>query len=508
MSRSRLTLVALLLGLFAGTLSFWFDQTGWIGGEVRGLDRPVSGALVRWQASSVATQSDSGGKFHLPAHPNGRKITAAKDGYFIGSTRVDQMPLTLTLTPLPAMDHADYRWVDPEPVPDQPHNCGHCHQEIYQEWKQSGHSRSITGRHFRNLYEGNDSQGRSGVGWGLLTQYDAGAGVCFSCHAPSLPDHAPATLDWDHPSSPVALQGVHCDYCHKIAGAGRENVGLAHGRFNLHLLRPASDPSGEVPRQLFLGPLDDVDRGEDAYSPLYRNSLYCASCHEGVVFGVHVYSTWSEWLESPARRGGQECQDCHMKPTGRMSNFAPGRGGLTRNPLSLGNHRFFAGSQAEMLASCLKLSVNWERTGTVRQATLRLEVTGVGHRVPTGFPDRQLLLVVEGFDRRGGTVLLQDGPTLPPLAGPELAGRPGRLYAKVLHDFQGRSPAPFWRAEPELSDNRLSPGKPEEVRFAFSEELSRLRVRVLYRRFWQEQITAKGWGDRDVMVLENEYVVP
>ena len=43
-----------------------------------------------------------------------------------------------------------------------------------------------------------------------------------------------------------------------------------------------------------------------------------ASGHEGVVFGVHVYSTYSEWLDSPARKQGRHCQDCHMKPTGTM----------------------------------------------------------------------------------------------------------------------------------------------------------------------------------------------
>ena len=31
-----------------------------------------------------------------------------------------------------------------------------------------------------------------------------------------------------------------------------------------------------------------VDRGEDVYSPLYSQSRYCAACHEGTVFGVHV----------------------------------------------------------------------------------------------------------------------------------------------------------------------------------------------------------------------------
>ena len=31
---------------------------------------------------------------------------------------------------------------------------------------------------------------------------------------------------------------------------------------------------------------------------------------------------------------------------------------------------------------------------------------------------------------------------------------------------------------------------------------ARLRVRVLYRRFWQEVARVKGWPDRDLVVLE------
>src|SRR5205085_2029162 len=133
---------------------------------------------------------------------------------------------------------------------------------------------------------------------------------------------------------------------------------------------------------LFFGSLDDVDRGEDAFSPLYRQSRYCASCHEGIVFGVHVYSTYSEWLESPARKQGQQCQTCHMTPTGRLSNLAPGKGGMTRDPHTLANHRFFDGSQEEMLRRCLKVTVSLTPTADSLRARVLLKVEGAGHRVP------------------------------------------------------------------------------------------------------------------------------
>ena len=57
-----------------------------------------------------------------------------------------------------------------------------------------------------------------------------------------------------------------------------------------------------------------------------------------------------------AKKRGQHCQDCHMKPTGKMTNMAPGHGGVERDPMTLANHRFFDGSREDMLRRCLQLS--------------------------------------------------------------------------------------------------------------------------------------------------------
>src|SRR5947208_2721974 len=119
-----------------------------------------------------------------------------------------------------------------------PAAVGNCDAAIYREWLAGGHSRSATGRHFRNLYEGTDWDGGAGISWGLLTQYPDGAGVCTSCHAPAVADSDPALLDLRRLRG-VAAAGVHCDYCHKIAGVGDGTLGLTHGRYNLLLLRPA-----------------------------------------------------------------------------------------------------------------------------------------------------------------------------------------------------------------------------------------------------------------------------
>jgi hypothetical protein len=499
--------LGLLLALLAGLLALSALRPGPtaptppppIRGRVTDAHGPLAEVRVRWKATALATQTDAAGRFRLPARPGGR-VTAWKDGFLIAGARPGGSPLDLRLTPLPAEDNETYEWVDPAPDPAGAHNCANCHAEIYREWSASAHGRSATGRHFRNLYDGTDWHGRPGVGWGLVPEHPDGIAVCASCHAPALPDGDPALFDLRKLGG-VAAKGVHCDYCHKVAGLGDGTVGLTHGRYNLRLLRPSEG-------QLFFGPLDDVDRGEDAYAPLYRDSRYCASCHEGVVFGVHVYSTYSEWLDSPARKAGQQCQDCHMAPTGRMTNIAPGHGGVERDPATLGNHRFFRGGQARMLRDGVKVSAELRRGPDGTAAAVRVRADGAGHRVPTGFIDRHLVLVVEGLTADGQALPARSGPTLPPAAGTELAGRSGRLYAKLLRDPDGKGPVPFWRAGAEPVDTRLTPGREDRADFLFPAAVVRLRTRVLYRRFWPEVGRSKGWPDRDFTVWERTFDLP
>jgi hypothetical protein len=470
----------------------------WLG-SVNDATQPVAGVCVRFMGTAVAVQTGPDGSFRLPSRPaDASRITAAKEGYFIAGASADASPLALSLTPLPRQDSEEYRWVDPAPGPDA-HNCGNCHEQIYREWSTSAHARSATGKHFLNLYDGSDWNGSANVGWSLLGQHADGSAVCNSCHVPTMPIDPDAYLDVRKVRG-VAAQGVHCDYCHKIQAVEDGPLGQTHGRFNLRLLRPAEG-------QIFFGPLDDVDRGDDSFSRLYRDSRYCASCHEGTVFGVAVYTTYSEWLASPARRAGKQCQTCHMAPTGTMTNFAVGHGGIERDPMTLANHRFFAGGPEQMLREALSLRAEAHRQGDSVRAIVELRADGAGHRLPTGFIDRHLLLVVEAADVDGKPIPLSEGPVLPAVAGTTLAGKPGKLYAKLLKDFDGQSPAPFWKADPDAVDTRLTPGEPDRIAFVFPESTARLRLRVLYRRFWQQVAEQKRWPDNEFTVVERELAI-
>ena len=75
--------------------------------------------------------------------------------------------------------------------------------------------------------------------------------------------------------------------------------------------------------QFFAGPFDDVAPGEDTYTPIQKESAYCAPCHFGKFWEVEIYNSYGEWLDSPYSdpETGQTCQDCHMPP-GLNDRFA------------------------------------------------------------------------------------------------------------------------------------------------------------------------------------------
>ena len=419
MSRAALLLLPLLLG------ALLLRPAARRSGCVRSAGRPLPGASVRYKGTPFRAFADADGLFSLPLRPG--RLTASAPGHLIAGPSLD-------LRPLPAEDDPAYRWVDPAPDPADDQRCANCHGAIHREWAGSAHSRSSSGARFREIYSR------------LLRQKPDGAGVCSSCHAPALGDDDPAVFDLRRAAGFQA--GIHCDYCHKVAGLHQGEIGLSHGKHLLKLLRPGAG------RQLFFGPLDDVDRGEDAHSPLFRDSRYCAACHEGTVFGTAVYTTYSEWRASPAARQGKQCQDCHMKPTGRLGNLAPGRGGIARDPLTLGNHSFWDGSQAGMLRRSLRLRGRIEQG----EAVVRVTAQDAGHRVPTGWIEREVELDVQGFDVAG-----------------RLLGKGGRVYGRAAS-------GPFWDM-PDIVDTRLLPGVPDERRFAFGPGLARVRARLRHRRY-------------------------
>jgi hypothetical protein len=197
-----------------------------------------------------------------------------------------------------------------------------------------------------------------------------------------------------------------------------------------------------------------------------------------------------------------------------MNNIAPGHGGIQRDPHSLANHRMPGGDLA-MLRSCLRLHVKIWREKNQLTVSVETLATNVGHRVPTGFIDRQILLVVETLNKAGAEIVCRDGPKLPVGAGlgdfanGNYAGMAGRFFARQLEGDDGQKPVPFWRPNREVADTRLSPDQADQAHWVFpAEGLHHVRVRLLYRRFYKAIADSKGWPENDTVVVDKTLAIP
>lgn len=472
-----------------------------LAGRVVSEGRAIPGARVRWKGEPTHVVTDSQGRFRLPLENRQSTgdetlatVTAAMPGYIIAGVpwTDDVDDVQIELQPIPNEDDASYSWVDPAPDPMSPLNCGNCHREIYEQWVRGGHAQSATNSRFLDLYAGTAAGADVPHGWSLIEEYPEGAGVCNACHAPAASIDELGIADIRSIDG-VARAGVHCDYCHKVQSVSLEALGLTHGRFGTSLLRPRHE-------QLFFGPLDDVDRGDDSYLPMQSESQFCAVCHEGVVFGVPVYTTYSEWLLSPAAAAGVSCQGCHMKPNGRMTNIARHAGGIERDPSTLSSHELLQGGRNQLLRDAIDVVASCADEDGRRRLSVSIVAHDVGHRIPTGFVDRHLILAVDVRDNHGHSVDA-DGEQLSSAAG-DLAGRPGVLFAKRLSDDEGLSPVPFWRAGTSIDDNRLEPDVPSVHDWQLPAIAESVRIRVIYRRFWHETTLEKSWPDDSIIVYD------
>ncbi len=508
--RSHISLVLVVVGLVA--VSWLGRDTAAVTGRVvfdkTGL--PVAGARVGARGSNERVQTGADGRFRLrSAAPSSSRIVASKPGHFIAG-----MPhvggVRVRLKKYPTEQSPDYEWLDPGPDPAGAENCANCHAEIYRQWSASSHARSAVNRHFLDVFYGTDWTGRPNVGWNFSRDHPEARAVCVACHVPTIAADS-SIADDPARATGVVREGIHCDLCHKIAGADDSAIGLQHGRDALRLVKPA----GGV--QVFFGPLDDVDRGRDVYSPLYKSSLYCASCHEGTLFGTRAYETFSEWRASDYARRGVECQDCHMKPDGTTRRIATGAGAIDRDPASISTHHFAASIDESFLRSSVEIDVDARREKECVRATITVRPKNVGHCLPTGSPDRHLVLVVRATDAAGAELRQTSGLTIGSeggvgsLAAGNLSGQPGTIFGKLLRGPAGESPAPFWRAVAVEKDSRLRPDEPAELQFTFdrsSDGPVRLSVSLIYRRFYKLTAAEKGWPDSDVTLAERSIQLP
>jgi mono/diheme cytochrome c family protein len=552
--------VSLVIVIFLTTIGFASQPSSTtVSGFVRDVNGPIAGATVRVKATDNKAITDSEGHFVLSGLSDNEPVvlTAWAKGYYNGGGK-DRYPagktdIEIVLTAHSDTDNPDYAWLSAFAYAGyegsgENSNCEICHADPnnsqaalpFSEWLKDAHALSAKNSRFLTMYNGTDMAGNQSpetqyfqtrdygriplrpdpnepyFGPGYKLDFPGTAGNCAACHTPAASIDAPYNTDPTAVSG-VGAEGVACDFCHKVWNVSLNPVsGLPYpnmpGVLSFEFRRPAEG------HQFFAGPFDDVAPGEDTYSPLQKQSQYCAPCHFGVFWNTVVYNSFGEWLDSPYSNPetGKTCQDCHMPP-GLNNHFArPDKGGVIREPQTIFSHLMPGAANDQLLQNAVDMDVKADRNGERLVVTVTITNDRTGHHVPTDSPLRHLILIVKANDSQGNPLDYLDGPVIPEWCGTGdpnegcYASLPGKAFARVLEElWTDVSPTgAYWNPARILSDNRIAAFAADSSTYTFTsgeEDKITVEVVLIFRRAFIGLALQKGWQIPDV-VMEKEVI--
>jgi hypothetical protein len=479
---------------------------------------PAEGAIVRQKATANYTTASTDGSFVLSGLVEGQAVlvTAWLDGYYIQwqSVTPSAQGVTLILSPYPTSDNPNYVWYSATAA-EQSLGCMHC-MVAFPGWQAGAHGQASSNSRFFSMYNGVDLAVTKPVDPGFKLDFPDDPGNCANCHAPGAvtrPDGS-SSGDMNDLRPGVEQEGIFCEFCHKIANVQLDPAtGLpypeAPGVQSYRLVRTYP---GFV---LFLGPLDDVTR-RVSYLPLEKKSQFCAPCHQFSFFDTPIYQSFAEWLDSPYPAQGIECQTCHMPPESVPYFVYPEKGGLIRDPSTLASHLDLGVKDADFMQRSVSMSVQASAAEDDIEATVVISNVFAGHHVPTDYPGRNMILVIEAVDATGGVLQQLGGPVVPEwggggLAGNDYAGQPGKGYAKLLRDLATNEwpVVSYWKPTSIQEDNRIAAGTSDTSTYRFALPTSanlgvvRITATLWLRRLYIDQARAKGWDTPDLLMAES-----
>jgi hypothetical protein len=519
---------------------------------------PVAGATVRVQATLNETSTDSEGRFFLEVPVEGGLVTVSawKHLYYCANVEGVVPPaqdITLRLIRYQTADNPDFQWTPPIRDDSEGLSCAMCKPGVTAIWLSNAHAGAALNPRFLSMYQGTDLLGNRSpltrygfsrdygsfplppivdntyFGPGYKLDFPETAGNCAACHIPG------AAVDDPYGVDPATVSGantfgVHCDYCHKVADVILDPAtGMPYPNMPGVLSSDVRRPFPEDPQryELFFGPFDDDNvPAEDTFLPLIQESAFCAPCHFGVFWDTVVYNSYGEWLDSPYTdpKTGQTCQACHMPAPSIvdgevMTNVAPGKGGVERDPLTLRAHKQLGASDVELLQNAVSMSVEARVDGGELMVSVAITNDKTGHHIPTDSPLRHLILVVQAVDESGAFIPLVDGPILPAWCGEGdpadgyYAGLPGVAYAKILEElWTGVTPTgAYWNPTRVVSDNRIAALETAVSTYGFTMPGTGgvdLQVRLLFRRAFKPLMDQKPWNVPDILMEEYESTIP
>ncbi len=388
--------------------------------------------------------------------------------------------------------------------------CGSCHKEQLRDYSRSMMGKTPHDQVFQQFYLGLDAKGRKD-GMGYKALHPDEPGDCANCHTPDMVLNAGHEVDLMDAIA-AGSQGISCDFCHTVTDV-KVIRDPKTGRYQTAITRVVRRARGDTKG----GPYRDAvsPAHKTAYSPIHTRSEFCAMCHlnQEHLLSLSTYADWKQAYDKGVVK--RQCQDCHMPTGGKDRPVA--LGGPVRKAATIHRHLFHGGHFADQVKKAATLGVAGRIQGKQLLVDVRVTNSGAGHTMPDGATLRNILLVVEAYDDAGRPLRHTGGPreTLPPLAGRgkgprDLAGHPGKMFARPFVTRKGTVPAGGFNADHVLFDTRIRPRETDHSVYHFAAPRSghaRVVVRLVYRWTYKPMADRKGWRLDDLPMARREIEV-
>ncbi len=359
--------------------------------------------------------------------------------------------------------------------------CGECHQQIYNQWKDSMHAKSsaledpIHATFYRKVMGDPTVEGLRKKG-----KYP----VCLQCHAPNAAKDKKTKLD----SKNAYREGVNCVSCHTLESY--KGIRKPDGKLQLGASAYERSENLQGPRGFLLSynpqeaaiwnavnpHLGSENRPANAKTPsgkplpdlpltgnsLLQSSKACLGCHDMRPNSnkVVLCNTGDEFLQDGSK---ETCQSCHM-------------------PVSNGivDHSIGGGHDVAMLERAVRLDLFPTREGNKLKLRVELE-NKQPHKAPTGAPFRNIVLKLTARDKTGN-VLWTNFKKHP------MDEDPQAYFVYTLQDAKGNFSTPP-KAVGVKSDSRLEAHETRELQYEIdAKNVDSVRAELFYNLLWPQLV--------------------
>jgi hypothetical protein len=175
----------------------------------------------------------------------------------------------------------------------------------------------------------------------------------------------------------------------------------------------------------------------------------------------------------------------------------------------------------ELLGNAVTMDMSTKLLDDTLVVTVTITNDKTGHHVPTDFPLRHMILLLEVTDSNGALLPQVDGPTIPEWGGVGdpaegyFAQMPGTAYAKILMELWTEvfPTGSYWNPTQIMSDNRIPAFGVDTTVYTFETSgLSKhqdikVTAQLLFRRAFITLMDQKSWDVPDILMDEQESTV-